>query len=129
MTREQQVLLGIQQQMEEIPGHLGFYYKNLVTGYAFGVRENEAFSAASVIKLPLFLHILAQAAEGKINLSQKICVTESDKVPICGALTLFTENVEVDLRTLCRLMISISDNTATNCLARFCGLDKLEAAF
>ena len=129
MIREQQVLLGIQQQMEEIPGHLGLYYKNLVTGYEFGVRENEAFSAASVIKLPLFLHILAQAAEGKIDLSQKIRITKADKVPICGALTLFTGEVETDIRTLCRLMISISDNTATNCLARFCGLDRLEDAF
>ena len=82
MNRECQVLEQIRQEMETIPGHLGFYYKNLATGYEFGVRENEAFSAASVIKLPLYLHILAQAAEGKVDLSEKIRIAQEDKVPI-----------------------------------------------
>ena len=129
MNREMEILEQIRAQMEEIPGHLGFYYRNLITGAEYGVRENEAFSAASVIKLPLFLHILSQAAEGKVDLSEKLRITKEDKVPICGALTLFTDDVEVDIRTLCKLMISISDNTATNVLARYAGIDKLEEAF
>ena len=126
---ELQVLESTRSQMEDIPGHLGFYYKNLATGFEYGVRENEAYSAASVIKLPLFLHLLREDAEGRISLDEKLTITESDKVPICGALTLFTGNVQADLRTLCRLMISISDNTATNKLASYCGLERLEEAF
>ena len=58
--REQQVLQRIAEEMEQIPGHVGFYYKNLKTGYEFGIREEESYLAASVIKLPLYLHILAQ---------------------------------------------------------------------
>lgn len=129
MSSERQALEHIQEEMNEIPGYLGFYYKNLVTGQEFGIRADDAFSAASVIKLPLYLHVLKQCAEGKMDLNDLLTVTQEDKVPICGALTLFTGPVEADLRTLCRLMISISDNTATNRLIRHCTIEGAEAGF
>lgn len=116
--KEKAVLNAIAAEMETIPGHLGFYYKNLVTGYEFGIREKEAYLAASVIKLPLFLHILQQCSAGNMNMEQILTVTQEDKMPSCGALTLFTGDVPVNLRTLCRLMIVLSDNTATNKLIR-----------
>ena len=124
-----QVLENIRAEMETLPGHLGFYYKNLVTGLEFGVRAEEAFLAASVIKLPLYLHILQRAAVGEIDLNEKLTVEDSDKMPSCGALTLFTGAVEADIQTLCRLMIDISDNTATNKLIRFCTIDGANAGF
>lgn len=126
---EQKVLDSIREEMEQIPGHIGFYYKNLVTGLEYGVRADEAFGAASVIKLPLFLHVLEQAAQGKWRMEDKLLVTRDDMVPICGALTLFTEEVEVDVRTLCRLMISISDNTATNRLIKHCTIEGASEGF
>ena len=54
-NKEMQVLEGIRAEMKTLSGHLGFYYKNLVTGLEFGVGEEEVYGAASVIKLPLFL--------------------------------------------------------------------------
>ena len=65
MSREKELaaLSRIEARMKERNGHLGFYYKNLVTGLTFGCREEDAFLAASVIKLPLFLHILTRAHE------------------------------------------------------------------
>lgn len=120
MSKEFQVLDRIRQRMEDIPGHTGFYYYNLATGVEYGIRDDESFGAASVIKLPLFMHILAECAAGRMSMDERLTITEKDKVPICGALTLFTCNVDVDIRTLCRLMISISDNTATNKLIDRC---------
>lgn len=127
--KEQQVLQNIAQQMEQLPGHTGFYYKNMVTGYEFGVREEEIFAAASVIKLPLYLYILTRWAQGSLDLSRKLWVTDEDKVPVCGALTLFSGPVEVDIATLGRLMISLSDNTATNRLIDYCGIEELSEGF
>lgn len=119
-SKERTVLESIARQMEEIPGHLGFYYKNLTTGQEFGIREREVYSAASVIKLPLYLHILEQSAAGKLDMREKLTVEDWEKMPSCGALSLFTGPVEADIRTLCRLMIDLSDNTATNKLIRRC---------
>ena len=128
-TRELKALEAIRSEMLTIPGHLGFYYKNLVTGFTFGVHEDESFGAASVMKLPLYLHILKKAEEGALSLDELITVTKQDKVPICGALTLFSQDVTCDIQTLCRLMISISDNTATNVLIDRCTIPGIQAGF
>ncbi|MBO7251116.1 MAG: serine hydrolase [Oscillospiraceae bacterium] len=127
--QEAAVLNRIAQELASIPGHLGFYYKNLVTGYEFGIREDEAYLAASVIKLPLFLHILQQNAEGLLDMNTLLTITQEDKMPSCGGLTLFTGDVTADIRTLCRLMIVLSDNTATNKLIRLCTIPGANAAF
>lgn len=127
--KETAVLNAIAEEMENIPGHLGFYYKNLVTGREFGIREEEAYLAASVIKLPLYLHILQQCAAGYMDMEQILTVTQEDKMPSCGALTLFTGDVPVNLRTLCHLMIVLSDNTATNKLIRHSSIPGANEAF
>ena len=119
MTNELTTLRAIAAQLDTLPGHLGFYYKNLATGLEFGVRENEPYLAASVIKFPLFLHILEQSAAGKFPLNHKLTVEDHEKMPSCGALNSFTGPVTADIETLCRLMITISDNTATNKLINF----------
>ena len=119
----------IRNEMDSIPGHTGFYYLNLVNGDEFGVREDEVFGAASVIKLPLYMHIMAESAAGRMSLDDKLTITEADKVPICGALTLFTGDVDADVRTLCKLMISISDNTATNKLIDYSTIPGAQAGF
>ncbi len=129
MLKEKNVLSSIAEEMRTIPGHLGFYYKNLETGFEFGVREEEAYLAASVIKLPLLLHVLGRAERGEIALSDRLTVEDWEKMPSCGGLNQFTGPVEADILTLCRLMTVLSDNTATNKLFRFCGLDACNAAF
>lgn len=129
MTREEQVLGSIAAEMAAIPGHLGVYYKNLVTGFTWGIREEEAYQAASVIKLPLFLHILSQSAAGNLSLEERLTVTDRDKMPSCGALNLFAGEITVDIHTLCRLMIDLSDNTATNVLINRCTIPGANVGF
>ena len=123
------ILSDTQTRMDALPGHTGFYYKDLVTGESFGVREKEPFLAASVIKLPIYLYILREAAAGRADLTERLTVHEADKLPISGALNLFVGEPSVDLQTLCNLMISLSDNTATNLLIRRFGLEELNGWF
>lgn len=129
MGNERKTLEAIAGELEGLPGHLGFYYKNLVTGFEYGVRETEAYLAASVIKLPLFLHVLERCAAGNMSLDDRLTVTEEAKMPSCGGLTLFTGPVETDIRTLCRMMIDLSDNTATNVLIGHCDMEEVNASF
>jgi len=129
MERELEILQRIAREAEALPGHLGFYYKNLVTGLEYGLRESEAYLAASVIKFPLYLHILAEAERGNLSLTEKLRISEADKMPGCGAISLLTGVQEIDIAALCRLMICISDNTATNVLIRRCGIENINAGF
>lgn len=116
--------------LEGIPGKLGFLCKNLATGQSFGLRENEPFLAASVIKLPILAAILLRASEAPGNLLEEtVLVTDAEKVPSCGALQHITGENCYDIRTLCKLMITLSDNTATNALIRHFGMEALNSDF
>lgn len=119
----------ILERLASLPGDIGFYYKDLGSGESFGHRENDMFQAASVIKLPIYAVVMKLWAEGKLSLEEKIICRDEDKLPPCGALYFFTGDVEVDINTLCGLMISISDNAATNLLIRRLGLDFLNEQF
>ena len=123
------ILAETAERMEALPGHTGLYYRDLMGEGAFALRAEEPFLAASVIKLPLYLYILREAAAGRTDLTETLTVRQGDKVPVCGALTLFTGEPEVDLQTLCRLMISLSDNTATNLLIRRFGIEAVNGGF
>ena len=115
--------------LASLPGDIGFFYKNLSTGESFGYRERDMFQAASVIKQPIYAVVMKLWAEGKLELSEKIVCRDEDKLPPCGALYFFTGDVEVDINTLCGLMISLSDNAATNLLIKRLGLDFLNEQF
>ena len=119
----------ILERLGALPGDIGFYYKDLVSGESFGHREHDMFQAASVIKLPIYAVVMKLWAEGKLSLSEKIICHDEDKLPPCGALYFFTGDVEVDINTLCGLMISLSDNAATNLLIKRLGLDFLNEQF
>lgn len=115
--------------LEQVPGELGFWYKNLVTGDCFGINEERQFEAASVIKLPIYAVIMKLVYEGRADFDEQLLCRDEDKLPPCGALYFFTGDINVDIRTLCGLMISLSDNTATNLLIRRFGIDLLNSEF
>ena len=119
----------IPERLAGLPGEIGFYYKNLRTGETLGHRENELFESASVIKLPIYAVLIKLREAGEIDFAEKLLCREEDKFPSCGALQYFTGEVSVDIRTLCGLMISLSDNSATNLLIRRLGIDFLNEQF
>ena len=115
--------------LDELPGEIGFYYVNLTTGERIERHADDLFESASVIKLPMFAAILKWHAEGAVDLQEKLTFTDADKFPSCGALQFFPTPMDVDIETLCKLMITLSDNTATNLLLRRFGMEAFNAAF
>lgn len=115
--------------LDGLPGQTGFYFKDLTTGETVDCRADETFQAASVIKLPILaaLHLRAQSQPELFQ--ERLTIGEGDKLPGCGALQHVTGENDYDIATLCRLMITISDNTATNALIRRFGLEELNADF
>lgn len=103
-------------EMDGIRGRTGFYYKNLVTGETVERRAKEGFRAASVMKLPILAAMLSLWERGETDFSQRIPIREEDKIPGCGALQHITGSFDMDIASLYKLMITISDNTATNVL-------------
>jgi beta-lactamase class A len=93
-------------------------------GDIWGHRENEQCSAASVIKIPLMVEIMRQVDSGKRNLDDIHVLLREDKAVGSGVLLEMHDGLEVTLHDLLYLMISISDNTATNILIDFAGMEE-----
>lgn len=119
----------INNRISTLQGHVGYYFYDLVSNESHGFNENDEFLAASVIKLPIYLSVCKFVFEGKANFEDKIIVHNENKLPSCGGLNCFTSDVELDIKSLCNLMIRLSDNTATNVLINHFGMDNLNNEF
>jgi beta-lactamase class A len=113
--------------LDVLPGKIGVYYKDLRTGNTFSYNENEAFKAASVIKLPILAATLHRIKQGLLRKDDCIRLKAEDKVPSCGALSYMHSGLEVTIMDLCHLMIILSDNTATNMLINLLGMDNINS--
>ncbi|HEV3122851.1 MAG TPA: serine hydrolase [Isosphaeraceae bacterium] len=103
--------------MPLIEGHKGkvaVAVKHLETGESFMYHENDAMPTASLIKFPVMIEAYRQAQEHKIDLAKMVTLEKSDQVPGSGILTQLTPGLALSVRDLIRLMIGLSDNTATN---------------
>ncbi len=69
---------------------------------------------ASTIKLAIMTECFAEAAEGKLKLSEPIKLRASEKVSGSGILQELSDDISLPLRDVVDLMIVLSDNTATN---------------
>ena len=116
-------------QLDALPGHIGVYYKDLTSGETFSYHAEDAFSAASVIKLPMMAAIAHRVSSGDASWEERLIAKNEYRVPPCGALWFFRDEPSVRLDTLCQLMITISDNMATNMLMRRFTIDDLNADF
>ena len=119
----------LEKELNDINGHIGFYYKNLIDNNHFAYNEEQLFLAASIIKFPILCVIYKWVNENKVDLNEYIVVKDKDKLPSCGALRLFSDEPRVNVQTLCNLMISISDNSATNILLNKYGIDNFNTEF
>jgi beta-lactamase class A len=92
-------------------------------GNQWGHRADEQWSAASVIKVPIMVEIFHQVDAGQRSLADRHRITHEVKTPGSGVLLHMHDGLEITLNDLLYLMISISDNTATNLLIDMAGID------
>jgi beta-lactamase class A len=96
-------------------GKVAIAVKNLDTGESYYLNADEPMPTASLIKVAVMIETYLQADEGKFKLTDKVTLHEGDKVPGSGFLTShFSEGATFSVRDAVRLMMSVSDNTATN---------------
>jgi len=104
-------------------GYWAVSVKDFVSGRAYSVNGNQAFNAASVIKLPILIELYRQADAGRLRLEDRLELPEAEKVPGSGVLKELGAGLALSLRDLAVLMVVLSDNTATNLLIDRLGMD------
>lgn len=103
-------------------GKVGLAVKHLTTGEEFYLHADDAMPTASLIKVAVMVETYRQAAEKKVDLDQRLVLKEEDRVPGSGILTQLSPGLSLTLRDAVRLMMSLSDNTATNLVLDQIGL-------
>lgn len=109
-----------------LPGRSGFAIYRLGDGgpkLVHGRAADKAFAIGSTFKLYVLAALARQVQEGRRHWSDVVPV--SGKSFPSGTVHQWPEGAPVTLHTLASLMISISDNTATDILVRLVGQEAL----
>jgi beta-lactamase class A len=102
-------------------GVAGISVLNLETGESVSIRGEETFPSASLIKIAILVTLLDEVAEGRVDLSERTGLIARDRVGGSGILKHMASGLSPTLEDLAWLMITLSDNTATNLI-----LDKID---
>lgn len=95
-------------------GVLGYAVHNLDTGERLAVRGDETFPTASLIKVAILVTLYDLVEKNEIRLDDRLRVLRIDKVPGSGILQHLHDGLEITVGDAAWLMMTISDNTATN---------------
>ncbi|HZO90908.1 MAG TPA: serine hydrolase [Chthonomonadaceae bacterium] len=101
--------------------------RNLQTGEMVGYHADRKVSTASVIKLPILVHVALAVREGRLSWGETLTLLEAEKVGGSGILTSLTAGLALPLRDACTLMIILSDNTGTNMVIDHVGIEPVNA--
>jgi beta-lactamase class A len=103
------------------PGNVGIMVEDLATGLSTSVNANAQMPAASTIKIPVMVEVFKRLAHGDFDLNRKVTLQDSDRDWGWGDLSDAPRGSRYTVSKLLTLMITESDNTATNMLIRLVG--------
>lgn len=117
--------------LEEVAEHTAVCLRRLNAPATPGSQERgsrEWFPAASVIKVGIMSCLLDAVERGQKSLTDRVSISTGDMVGGAGVL-LEMEPRDYTLGELCRLMMVVSDNTASNACLRAVTMEGLNRFF
>jgi beta-lactamase class A len=109
------------QRIEGYDGVAGVYVRDLEGDFGYGVRPDEEFFSASIIKVPVMVAVYRKVDQGELSFSQMIEIKEEDWAAGAGWLQWERAGTKQTVGDLLLLMMTQSDNVATNALVRTVG--------
>ncbi|HET7271307.1 MAG TPA: serine hydrolase [Rubrobacter sp.] len=119
--RVEKVLGEARQEIEGYNGVAGLYVWDLNKGFGYGIRPDEKFFTASIIKVPIMVAVYRKVDEGDLSFSQEIEIKEEDWAAGAGWLQWEEAGTKQTVGDLLLLMMTQSDNVAANALVRTVG--------
>lgn len=114
---------------ERFSGAFGFWAFDLRTGEELSLGAAERFPSASTVKLWVLRELFERAEAGSLDLDTDVVeMRAGDRVIGSGVLKDLTPGFRVSLRDAAVLMVTVSDNTATNLLIARLGTRSINAA-
>ena len=102
--------------MRGYAGVAGVSVANLRTGETLSIRGGETYPSASLIKVAVLVTLLDEVNKGSLRLDERIGMIGRDRVGGSGVLQYMGSGLNLSVEDAAWLMITLSDNTATNLL-------------
>jgi beta-lactamase class A len=102
-------------------GRLGYHAVHLGERAELGLRADDRFPTASVIKVGLACALLDLVARGEADLAEVVQLPPRQQRVAGGGVLKQLDVVRLSLRDLVELTICVSDNAATNAVFERCG--------
>jgi beta-lactamase class A len=110
----------------EAAGGRGFLHACDIDGDAeVALDADVEVVTASVFKVPVLLELMRQGSAGDVDLRQRVCVPADRRTLGPTGLSVMQDDVDVSLRDLAFMMMSVSDNTATDVIMELIGVDRI----
>jgi beta-lactamase class A len=106
-------------------GRQALYAKNLATGEIVAIDSDTEVPTASVIKVAIMAALYHEIDRGRFTEDRLLPIQKEDRRYGTGVIRDLTVGREFSVFDLCRLMIVLSDNTATRMLILLIGLDRI----
>ena len=106
-----------------VGGEIGIAAIHIESGARVSVNGDRRFPMASVSKVPMALEFLRRVDLGEISLDERIVIPTTDFRPGHSPLASWSGGrpVRASVDSLFKLMIEVSDNTATDVILRMAG--------
>jgi beta-lactamase class A len=117
----------IRAKINGFPGKVTLYAKNLETGATYNLNGEEPVRTASTIKLPIMIEVFDEVAAGKVKWTDPMTDAVEEKVSGSGIMQDLTDGDVLPLHDTVMLMITLSDNTATNLIINKIGGNAVNA--
>ena len=130
----------IEKRIADSHAEVAIAFRMLDGSSEYFLRADDAFHAASTMKVPVMIELFRQVQEGKLRLDENLAIHNEFHSIVDGSIFKLgpEDDSETDLykaegqtrtiRELCDLMITVSSNFATNLLIEKLGVEKIRAS-
>lgn len=108
-------------------GVVGVAARDFDTGEEIRFNDDVVFPTASTFKTVLLYELYRQVDEGKIDPSRRIVLEDGMRVPGSGVLQDFDAGASLTIKDVSTLMITVSDNSATDIVYDLIGREPVAA--
>ncbi|OLB28986.1 MAG: hypothetical protein AUH13_17635 [Acidobacteria bacterium 13_2_20CM_58_27] len=109
------------------PGKVGIFVRNIETGEETGVNPNDEFPMASTYKVAIMVQVFREADAGHLSLAERVPLSDADRRLGSGLLPYMTPGLNPTIHDLVLLMITLSDNEATDLMLKRVGARNVTA--
>lgn len=128
-TQFDQLKKSVENFVKDYSGFVSVYIKDLNNGQTVLINENKKVPAASIIKIPIMSTIYYLNEIGKLSLEEELVYKKKHRCSGSGKIKFLPYHTKFKLKDLVKLMITESDNIATNIITERVGLVTLNHIF